>query len=143
MERQRVVLPNGIRILVHENPVHPVVSIRAHVETGLRFESEEKAGVAYLTGRLLDSGTRLRTADQIARDVEYLGGILTTGTQGVRLKLRSRDLDRGLGILACCLGKPIFPVERFDSERDRLLSEIEEEQDNPSKVAALAFDDLV
>jgi zinc protease len=143
IDRDRIVLANGIRILVHENPINPVVSIRAHVETGLRFEPEEKAGVAFLTGRLLDAGTRDRTAGQLAGDVEYMGAHLSTGSQGARCKLRSEDLDRGLRILAACLRDPVFPTVRVDHERDHILREMEQEHDSPRRMAALAFDELV
>jgi zinc protease len=55
---ERVELPNGLILLLSENHTTPSVSINAVVQAGSRYESDERAGLASLTGELLDEGTR-------------------------------------------------------------------------------------
>ena len=143
LERNRVVLDNGLVILVNENPTSPLVSIVAHVESGQRYEPEAKAGVSYLMGELLDGGTKDRSAQRIASDLEYIGGVLSTTSSGIRIKVRTQDLGRGLQTAADCLRRPIFPADRVAFERDRQLAGIQHDADNPKKIAHTVFDDLV
>ena len=54
-------LPNGLKVLLVENPSIPTVSVTASVLTGARYDPEAKAGLAIMASRLLDEGTTTRT----------------------------------------------------------------------------------
>src|ERR1044071_4761754 len=66
LDVERVELPNGLVLLLSENHSIPSVSINTILRTGSRFESDDNAGLASLTGALLDSGTTSQTSQQIA-----------------------------------------------------------------------------
>src|SRR5262249_11607659 len=65
-DAQRVELPNGLVLLLYENHRLPIVVADASVRDVHLREPEDKAGVAVLTGRLLDEGTAKHTGQQIA-----------------------------------------------------------------------------
>src|SRR5215470_1628119 len=78
LEVERAVLPNGLTILVSSNKSVPSVSINAVVRTGARFESEDQAGLASITGEMIDEGTINRDSQAIAGAIEAVGGRLGT-----------------------------------------------------------------
>src|SRR3972149_5393336 len=79
IEPVRVVLKNGITILVVETHALPVVNISVTVKTGSVYDPPEKAGLSSLTAALLDEGTKTRSSQQIADEMDFIGGKLSTG----------------------------------------------------------------
>ena len=73
-EVKKFVLPNGLRLLVREDPRLPLVSIYAGFRGGLLAENPEINGITRLLSRTLLKGTKNRTAAQIAEQVENAGG---------------------------------------------------------------------
>src|SRR5919202_201942 len=67
-------LPNGLKILLVENPSLPTVSMTASLLAGARYDPESKAGLAIMASRLLDEGTENRTSLEIADAIESVGG---------------------------------------------------------------------
>ncbi|HEX4588710.1 MAG TPA: insulinase family protein, partial [Gemmataceae bacterium] len=79
---RRVVLPNGLTLLLLEDHRLPIVAARAFVKETRVTEPADKAGVASLVGNLLDEGTKSKTGQQIAAAIEDVGGSLTAGASG-------------------------------------------------------------
>ena len=71
-------LPNGLEVLLVENPAIPAIAINATVLTGARYEPEDKAGLAIMASNLLDEGTTTRSSFDIAAAIEATGGHLET-----------------------------------------------------------------
>jgi zinc protease len=144
---ERIELPNGLIVLLSENRALPAVSISAAVKTGERFVSDDKAGLASLTGEMLDEGTPSRTAHQIASAIESVGGALqTTGgyaTTSVSVTALSGDLELGLELTADLLRNPLFPEDRLQLEVGKRLAEIVARQDEPQIVASEAFNEII
>src|SRR4029077_8955037 len=67
---RRVVLDNGLTLLLYENRRLPLVVADAFVRNVRLLEPEDKAGVAALTGRLLEEGTGKHTGPEIAELIE-------------------------------------------------------------------------
>jgi len=139
----RFELPNGIVVLVAERPALPIVSVRVSVGAGAVLDPPDKAGLANLTALLLTRGTRTRTALEIDRAIEFVGGSLETdggrdaGT--VALAVLRRDLDLGLDLLADVLLRPTFPAEEFDRKRDEVVASIRQSEQDPETVAGRVF----
>src|SRR5688500_2135234 len=72
-------LKNGLTVAVIEKKSVPIVTAQLLVRTGAYAEPAEKAGLANLTGSLLTKGTKTRTAEQIAEEMEFLGGSIDSG----------------------------------------------------------------
>ena len=66
----RHVLPNGMTVLVRENPAVPAVAVSLQVRAGSRFETETTAGITNFLHRAMLRGTAKRTAEQFATSYE-------------------------------------------------------------------------
>lgn len=142
-EAQRVVLDNGLTLLLLENHRLPAVVVDTLVDRIRELEPENKAGVAALTGRLLEEGTGKHTGPEIAELIEDAGGDLDLGATGGTVRVLSPDLSLGLGLLVECLTQPIFPKEAFEREKEDLLASLENEEQQPETRAELMFHELV
>ena len=141
------VLPNGLKVLLVENPSIPTVSLTASVLAGARYDPESKAGLAIMVSRLLDEGTENRTSLEIAEAIESVGGGIEADGSFERIiataGVLNKDVDLGLELLSDLLMRPIFPQEYVDKEKERTLAEIQSAQDRPQVIAGWAFNELV
>lgn len=140
-------LPNGLKVLLVENPSLPTVSMTGSVLAGARYDPEAKAGLAIMASRLLDEGTENRTSLQIADAIESVGGAIEADGSFERIiataSVLNRDVDLGLELLSDLLIRPVFPQEYVVKEKERTLAEIVSAQDRPQVVAGWAFNELV
>ncbi|HLQ76293.1 MAG TPA: insulinase family protein, partial [Terriglobia bacterium] len=117
----RQVLPNGLIVLLVENPAIPAIALSVSVLTGSRYEPEEKAGLALMASRLLDEGTKTRTSLEIAEAIESVGGILDTDGSYERTVVSSsvlkEDTDLALELAADILINPVFPEAFVEKEK--------------------------
>src|SRR6185295_1721622 len=144
---QRHVLANGLIVLLVENPSIPAVALSVSVLTGARHDSEEKAGLAIMSSRLLDEGTTTRTSLEIAEAIESVGGMLDTDGSYERIvvsvSVLKEDIDLGLELAADILINPAFPEEYVEKEKSRTLSEIASAKDRPQVIAGWEFSELI
>ncbi len=136
---QRVVLKNGMKVLMLENHRLPIVVAMASVADGRLREPLEKAGVAALVGMTLEEGTAKHTGPEIAAIIEDVGGSLKLSANGGSVKVLTPDTDLGLGLLFECLAQPSFPADRLEAMREQLLGEIAANESEPRKRASEAF----
>jgi zinc protease len=143
----RVVLPNGCRALLAEQPALPVVAMYAVVGYGARYESDTQAGLASLLGDMLDEGTAQRTAQDIALAIEATGARLSTfggyARSGLSLTALRDDFPELLVLAADLLRHSQFPEDRFALCRARRLAQLQSRADDARTVASDAFDALV
>ena len=122
-----------LAVRVRRVPGPPVVSARLWLPGGSRLE--EIPGQSYLTGRLLNEGTRHRTWDRIALDAEDLGmNIQSSGTAetlALSIDALSEDSELMLRWLAELALEPSFPEDRFRWLRRQVLAELESLDDRP------------
>jgi zinc protease len=136
---RRVVLPNGLTLLLYENHRLPIVVARAAVRDVHFHEPEDKLGVGTLTGYMLDEGTTKHTGQQIAELIEDVGGQLSLGSTGATVRVLAPERHLGLSILFECLTQPAFPKDAFGRNKERLLSGIDEAESQPNGKAKRAF----
>ena len=139
----RWVLDNGLIVLFLEQHRLPILSIDAFVEAGQRYETDAQAGVAVLTGQLLDEGTATRSGFEIANAIESVGGSLDTQSQGASVHVLSKDTRLAMDLLSDILRFPRFDAEQLEKKRARILASIEGDADNPSLVAYNLFREMV
>lgn len=140
---KRVVLPNGLTLLLYENKRLPIFVAEAAVRDIRLHEPANQAGVATLTGMLLDEGTAKHKGPQIAELIEDVGGELNMERDGGTVKVLSADRQLGLGLLLESLMTPSFPKEAFARKQAQLLSEIEDAETQPAPRASQAFAAIV
>lgn len=143
----RLSLPNGITVVVQENPANPTVALRGSVAAGAVVEPEDKPGLASLTASMLARGTRRRSALEFATTLESVGaGLGASGDTLVTMlsgHALSRDLDRLLDLLAEMLTEPAFPAEELERLRGQVLAGLERARTDPGSLAGRAFERLV
>jgi zinc protease len=143
----RFALPNGLVVLVAERPGIPIVIAHVSVEAGAILDTDAKVGVANLTAELLTRGSATRSALEIDRAIEFVGGSLEGdgGREASELVLSvlRKDLGLGLDLLADALIRPSFPQDEFERKRDEVAASVRQSDEDPSTVAGRALRRLV
>jgi predicted Zn-dependent peptidase len=132
---RREVLPNGLIILTEEMPHIRSVSIGVWIKTGSRHEEPEFNGISHFVEHMVFKGTRTRTAEQIARQVDSIGGNMDAFTAKECISFDIKVLDEhvplSLDILSDLVLNPIFDSNDIGRERGVILEEIKMDEDNP------------
>jgi zinc protease len=140
---QKFELPNGLKLLVKEDHRLPFVEFRAVLQGGVLAETEANNGITSLLARLLLKGTPTRNAEQIATEIESVGGSIDSygGNQsfGVNAEVLSDDFNTGLNLLADVLLNPVFPADELEREREVQLAGIQARRDDLLKSCSLAM----
>ncbi|OWK36067.1 M16 family metallopeptidase [Fimbriiglobus ruber] len=142
-DAKRVVLPNGLVLILLENHRLPVVVVDVDVADVRLREPAAKSGVMALTGDLLEEGTPTRAGTEISTLIEDAGGSLSLSSSGGGLKVLTPDTDLGLDLLFDCLIHPTFPAEAIERKREQLLSVIADVETQPKNRALNTFDAAV
>ena len=131
---QKFALPNGLRLLVKEDHRLPFVEFRAVFQGGVLAENATNNGVTQLMGKLLLKGTKTRSAEAIAREIESVGGSIDSyggnNSFGVNAEVLSGDFATGLGLVADVLLNPAFPAAALEREREVTLAGIKAQKDD-------------
>ncbi len=131
----RLILDNGLTLILLEDHSAPVVALQAWVKTGSADEPEELAGISHLIEHMLFKGTESRELGEIAREIEGKGGDINAYTsfdQAVyHLVIASRYLETGLSVLTDALQHSTFDPEELEKEKEVILEEIRRAEDIP------------
>jgi zinc protease len=140
---QKFEFANGLRLLVKENPRLPFVEFRAVFQGGVLVETTRNNGVTQLMAKTLIKGTNRRSAEDIAREIESVGGSIDTygGNQsfGANAEVLSSDFATGLDLLADVVLNPTFPADAFEREREVQIANIQARKDDLLKSASVAM----
>lgn len=136
---QKFTLANGLRLLVKEDHRLPFVEFRAVFQGGVLAESAANSGITQLLSRLLVKGTRTRSAEQIANEIESVGGNLDSyggnNSFGVNAEVLSSDFATGLGLVVDVILNPTFPAPQLEREREVQLAGLRAQKDELLKSA--------
>jgi len=131
----RQVLPNGLTIISEEMKHIRSVSIGIWIKTGSRDEVAERNGLSHFIEHMVFKGTRNRSAEAIARQVDSIGGNLDAFTAKecvcFNVKVLDEHLPIALDVLSDLVLNPVFAVEDIVRERRVILEEIKMDEDNP------------
>jgi predicted Zn-dependent peptidase len=132
---RRTVLPNGLAIVSEEMPHLRSVSIGIWVRTGSRHEDPEVNGISHFVEHMVFKGTGTRTAEQIAKTVDSIGGNLDAFTAKeticFNVKVLDENLDLALDVLSDLVLNPTFHEDDITKERGVIIEEIKMDEDNP------------
>ena len=135
---RKSVLPNGIRIVTERMPHVRSVAVGVWVETGSRHEPDERGGVSHLIEHLVFKGTATRSAEEIARTMDSVGGQMDAFTTKEHTCFYVQVLDEHLGLavdlLTDILLHPSFDGEELEREKSVVLQEIKMVEDTPDDV---------
>ena len=138
-EIQKFDLPNGLRLLVREDPRLPIVAIGSVFRGGLLAENPQDNGITRLMAKVLLKGTKTRTAEQIANEIEAVGGSVSSDAGNnsftVSVDVTKPDMKLGLDLLADVLLNTTMPEKAITREKEIQIASIQQEDEQLTTVA--------
>lgn len=133
------VLPNGLRVVVAEQPGSPAATVDVWVRVGSRDETDDLNGAAHFVEHMLFKGTRRRPVGEMAREVEALGGWTNAATgfdyTHYYVVVPAPAWERALDVQADALTDPTFDPQEVERERAVVLRELDLIHDTPARYA--------
>ena len=132
---RRTALPNGLIILTEEMKHIRSVSIGIWIKTGSRHEQPESNGISHFVEHMVFKGTKNRSAEDIARQVDSIGGNMDAFTAKETVCFNVKILDDhmpiAMDVLSDLVLNPTFEPADIQKERGVILEEIKMDEDNP------------
>lgn len=133
-------LQNGMKVVIKENHVSPIVAVQVWVKAGSTTEPPSYAGISHVLEHMAFKGTVKRGVGEIAREVESLGGDInayTTFDHTVyHITISSRYVGRALEILADTLANSVFEPSELKKEVEVVMEEYRMNQDDPGRMVS-------
>ncbi len=134
-EIERHVLPNGVRIVTERMPQVRSVAVGVWIGTGSREELPNETGISHFIEHMVFKGTKHRTAEQIAKSVDSIGGGLDAFTSkelvSYNVKILDEHLPEAFDIVSDLVRNPLFEKKDIEKEKGVILEELKMEVDNP------------
>ena len=132
---RRTVLPNGLIVLTERMDHLRSVAMGVWIKSGSRGEPAETNGISHFVEHMVFKGTRSRSAQLIAREMDSIGGNLDafTGKETICFNVKSLadHVPIALDVLADLVLNPVFASPDIERERGVILEEIKIDEDNP------------
>src|SRR6201988_515467 len=132
---RRQVLSNGLTIITEQMAHIRSASIGIWLETGSRDETPQANGISHFIEHMVFKGTKHRSAEEIARQVDSIGGNMDAFTSKecicFSVKVLDENIPFALEILTDLVLHPTFTSEDIARERGVILEEIKMDEDNP------------
>ncbi len=136
---KKTVFENGLTLVSERLSEFRSLSLGVWVKTGTRHETPATAGVSHFLEHMLFKGTKKRSALQIAKEVDQVGGEFNAFTSRehtcFHVLLLDRDCNLGLDILSDILLNSTFKNDEFERERKVILQEISMVEESPEELA--------
>ena len=135
MGYRKSALPNGIRLVTETMPHVRSVAVGIWVETGSRLEPEPLGGISHLIEHLVFKGTATRSAEEIARAIDSVGGQMDAFTAKEHtcfyVSVLDEHLPLAVSVLTDILRQPLFAPADIEKEKAVVLQEIKMVEDTP------------
>jgi len=132
---RREVLPNGLTVITEQMQNIRSVSIGIWVKTGSRDEDPQWNGISHFIEHMVFKGTRHRSAEDIARQVDSIGGNMDAFTAKecicFNVKVLDEHLPIAMDVLSDLVLNPVFDTHDISRERGVILEEIKMDEDSP------------
>lgn len=146
VQKQKVlkdVLSNGLTVVTETMPAVRSVSIGIWVRTGSRHEREPENGITHFLEHMVFKGTENRTAEEIARSADAIGGHLDAFTAkectSFSVKVLDEHLPRAFDVLSDLVKNPLFRSEDIAKESQVVQEEIKMVEDTPDDLVHEIF----
>ena len=132
---RRQKLPNGLTVITEQMQHIRSASIGIWLQTGSRDEDAEWNGISHFIEHMVFKGTKHRTAEEIARQVDSIGGNMDAFTAKecicFNVKVLDEHVPTALDILSDLVLNPVFDTADIARERGVIMEEIKMDEDNP------------
>jgi predicted Zn-dependent peptidase len=140
---ERTVLANGVRVITEKMPRVRSVSVGIWIGTGAREESSALTGISHFIEHMVFKGTTNRTAEDIARSVDSIGGGLDAFTSkelvSFNVKVLDEHVPQAFDVISDLVRNPLFEKKDIEREKGVVLEELKMETDNPEFLAHEIF----
>lgn len=137
----------GLKVFGIETNEVPLVSFNMVIKGGLLLEDTAKTGVANLLAELMTKGTKNKTPEQLEEAIEQLGATLSVNASHEELTMSGSTLARNyqstINLIQEILLEPRWDEKELSLARQKVLSEIKQQQANPNAVADNHFRELM
>ncbi len=138
-EIEKFELSNGLRLLVREDRRLPLVAMGAVFRGGLLAETPQTNGITRLMAKVLLKGTKTRTAEQIANQIEAVGGSMSSdagnNSFNVSVDVTKPDAKLGVELLSDVLLNATMPEKAIAREKEIQIAAIQQEEEQLTTVA--------
>src|SRR3984885_5984448 len=132
---RRTVLPSGLIVLTERMEHVRSVAMGVWMRAGSRHEVPELNGISHFVEHMVFKGTKSRSAQRIAREVDAIGGNLDafTGKETICFNMKVLDdhVPTALDVLSDLVLNTVFSSDEINRERGVILEEIKMDEDNP------------
>ena len=147
-EPERVVLDNGLVVLLMEDHELPLVGVSAMIKTGSRFDAQETIGLASLTGTVLRTGgTKSLSGDALDEFLEGKAAAIEThiGDSSGTASMGSlaEDFPEVLKIFGDVLRFPVFDPEKLKIAKNQVMAGISRQNDDPDEITSREYKKLI
>jgi zinc protease len=143
----RIVLDNGLIVLVRENHAAPVTVIDGYLPTGAIHDPLGKSGLSSFVANMLTRGSTKYDFDTFNAIIEGVGASMAAGAEEHNTSFGatslSEDLTTMLQVLADILRRPLFPQPHIQRLRSQKLVQIQERDEDTQEVAAMRFYEMI
>ena len=143
---EKVVLQNGLTILLKENPAFDIIAVSLLTGVGSVHDPVGLEGLTYLTQRNLLSGAEKRSAQELVIELESLGTQLQTAASydysGVMMQSTPGSFGASFAIFMDLLNHSVFPEQEFERERYLSLATLASLTDDPMNAIVLGYLEL-
>ena len=140
-------LANGMQVVLVSQKEQPAISVRLLVRAGAAQDPKGKHGLAMMTATLLDQGAGRRTAEQIADEIDFIGGALNTGAgtdlSFINAVVMKDSYHVALDLLSSVVQQPTFAQEEIDRQKQQALSALKVSAEDPESVADRIINRLI
>ena len=147
MSARVTALPSGLRVVSETMPHVETASIGVWVDVGARDERAEINGVSHMLEHMAFKGTKRRSAQAIAEEIEAVGGHLNAYTSREQtayyVKVMKEDVALAVDLLADILQHSVFDPEELAREQQVIVQEIAQAHDTPDDIVFDYFQEIV
>ncbi len=140
-------LSNGLNVWIVKESELPIVSMNMVFNSGGTADPQDRAGLAYFTSSLLNSGTKTRSAVEIANQLQSIGATVNAGSgwdsANVSMQTLTKNLDKALEIYSDVVMNPTFPEAEFKTLQGRSLIALRQRKDNANAISGVVYPSLL
>lgn len=144
---QRQILDNGLTVITEAMPHVRSVAVGVWVKRGSRHERPEQGGISHFIEHMVFKGTRRRSAEQIAAEVDSIGGHMDAFTAkeyaAFHLKVLDQHLPLAVDILGDIVRHPLFAEQDIAREKKVVFEEMSMVEDTPDDLVMEMFSDVL
>lgn len=143
---QTATLKNKIRVITDSDPKAESVSLGVWVNVGARFETEKINGISHMLEHMAFKGSTSRSAFQISKEIEDVGGFINAYTgknmTAYYVRVLKEHQEKGLDIIADILQNSVMDKEELKKEKGVIIQEINMQNDTPDDLVFDYFNEV-